>query len=160
MGLDMYLSARLYTGQYFNPEALAVLRSVELPGITIPGQYIENMDSFEIEVPIAYWRKANHIHKWFVENVQGGEDNCQSSDVDVEQLRELDKLCAEVVTSGSPEVAAEKLPCEEGFFFGGTDYDTYYFEQCRETMDALRRLLADIDSGKLAGWDFVYRASW
>lgn len=24
---------------------------------------------------IGYWRKANHIHKWFVDKVQGGDDD-------------------------------------------------------------------------------------
>ena len=24
-----------------------------------------------------YWRKANQIHKWFVDNVQGGIDDCR-----------------------------------------------------------------------------------
>ena len=25
---------------------------------------------------VGYWRKANQIHNWFVENVQDGEDDC------------------------------------------------------------------------------------
>ncbi len=28
-----------------------------------------------IREEVLYWRKANAIHQWFVENVQGGEDH-------------------------------------------------------------------------------------
>ena len=31
------------------------------------------------EVCVAYWRKANAIHSWFVENCQDGVDECQYS---------------------------------------------------------------------------------
>ena len=31
-------------------------------------------DSFFKEV--MYWRKANYIHNWFVENIQNGSDDC------------------------------------------------------------------------------------
>lgn len=33
---------------------------------------------------VGYWRKANAIHAWFVKNVQGGVDNCQSHEVSKE----------------------------------------------------------------------------
>jgi hypothetical protein len=45
---------------------------------------------------VAYWRKANAIHKWFVDNVQDGEDNCQESDIDIDTLKRLRDLCIEV----------------------------------------------------------------
>ena len=47
-----------------------------------------------VSVTVAYWRKANQIHSWFVQNVQGGEDECQPHHVSREQLRDLRDLCA------------------------------------------------------------------
>ena len=42
---------------------------------------------------VGYWRKANAIHKWFVDNVQDGEDDCDYYEVNKEQLEELLNIC-------------------------------------------------------------------
>lgn len=42
-----------------------------------------------VEEDVAYWRKANAIHNWFVQNVQDGEDNCGEYPVSKEKLLEL-----------------------------------------------------------------------
>lgn len=159
MGLDMYLSAKRFLSEYLNKAQLAVIKPA-LAAIGAPAPYISNYDHCEIEVPLAYWRKANHIHAWFVANVQNGTDDCGYYDVEIDKLRELDKLCAEVVTSHDAKVGASKLPTQSGFFFGGTEYDDYYFEDCRQTMEALHKLLADHDAGKLEGWYIQYHSSW
>lgn len=47
-----------------------------------------------------YWRKANHIHNWFVENVQDGEDDCRyHHEVTEEKLKELLDVCNTVLNS-------------------------------------------------------------
>ena len=47
---------------------------------------------------ICYWRKANAIHKWFVDNVQGGIDDCNYHDeVTEDKLKELLHICDEIV---------------------------------------------------------------
>ena len=47
---------------------------------------------------VAYWRKANQVHKWFVDNVQGGEDDCDFHDeVTKEKLEELRDICREIL---------------------------------------------------------------
>lgn len=38
---------------------------------------------------IGYWGKANQIHNWFVENIQGGIDDCGDYPVTISQLDEL-----------------------------------------------------------------------
>ena len=50
-----------------------------------------------IEEEIGYWRKANQIHNWFVNNVQNGNDNCGTYYVGVEQLEELSENCKAVL---------------------------------------------------------------
>lgn len=168
MGLDMYLSARLYVSEYSGDDlkpAYEKLTKLKLPGISIPRQYLAGSGgSFELEVPIAYWRKANHIHQWFVDNCQDGEDDYRTADVEVDKLRELAKLCSLVAASNTPSFAAKHLPCAQGFFFGSNEYDEWYFEATRDTMQALDQLLADVDKGVLKegynGWSFHYRSSW
>ena len=49
---------------------------------------------------VGYWRKANEIHNWFVENVQDGEDDCcYHNEVTKETLEELLDICQTVLNS-------------------------------------------------------------
>ena len=49
---------------------------------------------------VGYWRKANEIHNWFVENVQDGEDDCRyHREVTREVLEELLDICNKVLAS-------------------------------------------------------------
>lgn len=101
-----------------------------------------------------YWRKANQIHRWFVENVQYGEDDCHEYEVTREQLHELKKVCEEV--KNNPEKAEELLPTQSGFFFGSTEYDEMYFYDINDTINQLNALF-NIDEK----YDyFVYHSSW
>ena len=105
---------------------------------------------------IADWRKANHIHKWFVDNVQDGVDDCGMYEVTKEQLQELLVTCKEVL-NGTVNVARELLPTTSGFFFGGTDYDQWYFEDIKYTI----KIICDV----LNTTDFeheivMYSSSW
>ena len=56
---------------------------------------------------IGYWRKANAIHKWFVDNVQNGVDDCGEYKVTKEQLIQLHNACNDVLNNHS---LAESLP--------------------------------------------------
>jgi hypothetical protein len=44
-----------------------------------------------------YWRKANAIHNWFVQNVQNGVDDCDIYLVTREQLEQLKEACEMVL---------------------------------------------------------------
>jgi hypothetical protein len=166
MGLDMYLSADAYFSgsEYASADSKAAFAALShaldgLPGLTRPFQHEEAKPSVQIEVPVMYWRKANHIHKWFVDNVQKGQDDCRRAHVDIDQLRELEKVCGLVYMAQGAN-AAEFLPPQDGFFFGDTDVDEYYLEQTRLTMECLHKLIEQYDAGQLAHWEFYYRSSW
>ncbi len=133
-----------------------------------------------------YWRKANHIHKWFVDNVQEGNDDCGTYDVSIEQLTELRDLCKKVLDTAnlvpgkvktgqiwSKEGGCEQcyedghlitnqeeiealLPTTNGFFFGSTEYDSYYLQDIKDTKEVLDKVL----SADTKGWDFEYHSSW
>lgn len=50
------------------------------------------------ETDIAYWRNAWPIHRWFVEQVQDGEDDCKTHDeVTIDLLVKLYVLCGNVI---------------------------------------------------------------
>jgi hypothetical protein len=104
---------------------------------------------------VAYWRKANHIHKWFVDNVQGGVDDCGAYKVTQEQLIQLHNTCNEVLNN--PNLAEQLLPTQPGFFFGGTDYYEWYYNDLRNTVQIIDEIL-EYKSYCLD--DLYYSSSW
>ena len=61
--------------------------------------YLEGKNSDGSFTEVAYWRKANQIHRWFVDNVQNGIDECQKSPVTRQQLCDLLVVCNAVIDS-------------------------------------------------------------
>lgn len=108
---------------------------------------------------IGYWRKANHIHKWFVDKVQGGDDDCEYYKVTKDNLLNLKATCDKVLSlkGMDEEKIKEILPTESGFFFGSTAYDEYYFSDVEETIKIIIDVLKTTDFEKEL---VVYRSSW
>jgi hypothetical protein len=71
---------------------------------------------------------------------------------------ELEQACRKVVEAGTAEAASELLPTASGFFFGGTEYDEYYFEATDWTAKRLAEILQLPDG--MNGFDFYYNSSW
>ena len=91
MGLDMTLSRKHYVQNWEHREDKYAV-SVKLNGKAIPT--IGKVAYIQEEA--IYWRKANAIHRWFVEELDEGVDNCASISVSVEQLEELRDKCLRV----------------------------------------------------------------
>lgn len=104
-----------------------------------------------VDENFGYWRKANAIHNWFVENVQDGNDDQRDYRVSIEQLQELLNIVDEVLDDR--EKASSLLPTREGFFFGSTDYDEDYFQDLKDTKLLLEKAIAD-------GGHFRYTCWW
>lgn len=152
MGLDMYL----YKRSYIFSHDIYKENINESVDVWRGGQRHPSIKSERIKYVIeeaGYWRKANQIHNWFVENVQKGIDECQESYVSREKLEQLLSICKEVMMN--PAKAPELLPTSKGFFFGSNDYDKWYMEDIKSTIDILEENLSDTEAD-----DFYYRASW
>src|SRR5262249_17916981 len=96
MGLDMYLTRRTYVKQW------AHQKPEERHEVTVtrggkPRPDIQPARIKEIIEEVAYWRKANAIHAWFVKHVQSGEDDCGTYYVGREQLEQLKAECDKVL---------------------------------------------------------------
>ena len=175
MGLDMYLEARKYVGRIdwkavpqgglpdgasFNDyESDDFIKLKEL----FPPKLLKHNDAgSSVGVNVGYWRKANQIHGWFVENVQGGEDNCESYNVSRVQLTELLGTVNKVL-DGDKDTAKELLPVVGGFFFGNYDedegYDEWYYEQLKHTKDMLSNILSIVPENNI-DYEFYYQSSW
>lgn len=181
MGLDMYLTRKIYVEA--NDEHNKVKGKIELTQGDENTPIKVRFDKVQyISEEGAYWRKANQIHKWFVDNCQNGEDDCREYYVSKEQLEELLEACKkdieyldslEFTYSDEQEdfFTKEKfkykkyqnieeenlnLPIEEGFFFGSTDYNEYYYRDLQDTVKMLGNLLLDHDDRI----EYYYQASW
>lgn len=96
MGLDMYLTRQTYV-QNWNHTKPENRVEITINKGRKPHPKIDPSKITYITEEVGYWRKANHIHKWFVDNVQDGIDECQRSYVSFEQLQELKELCKSVL---------------------------------------------------------------
>ena len=136
---------------------------------------------------VGYWRKANAVHKWFVDHVQNGEDDCAyHREVKKEDLEDLRDACEKVLRSAvlvngkvkngyrwtnngeepiwedgktvaDATVCREVLPIARGFFFGGTEYDEWYINDIRYTYELCCKLLKETDFDKQM---IYYCSSW
>jgi len=157
--------------------------------VTKNGQSIKWLDCDKIEeltIDAMYWRKANAIHSWFVNNVQDWVDECEEHYVSHEQLKRLMNICKTILDKAvlkewmiknwysitakwkepimqewkfieNSEEICKYLPTESWFFFGSTDYDEYYLQDVRETYEWLEK---EINSPLFEELRFYYQSSW
>jgi hypothetical protein len=139
MGLDSYLYRR---------------------GKTKKGKILNAMkpkDEYGYEEEIGYWRKANHIHRWFVDKCGKGIDECQDIICPKKQLEKFLKILKKVKQEHKRIVSKKLLPTASGFFFGSTAYDNYYYENVEDAIKIIKKVLEETD---FKNEKIVYGASW
>lgn len=190
MGLDMYLTRRKYIGGNYEHNKVQGVVAITKNGKQVP---IDLNKVTYINEEVGYWRKANQIHKWFVDNVQDGKDDCGTYDVYTGHLEKLLELCKEVrskaklvfgkIKNGqqfkngkwedvyvdgkyieNAEEISKILPTEDGFFFGSTDYDEWYYSDIIDTIQMLEKVLKEDAEYREAGLGadiiYEYHSSW
>jgi hypothetical protein len=151
MGLDMYLEKRTDVRHWsFQKDEEQFEVVIKKGGVTYPSIKSDRITNITEE--LGYWRKANQIHRWFVENVQDGVDNCGEYFVSKADLQSLLDVCLAVKLDHSQ--AEELLPAGSGFFFGNTDYDEWYYNDIDNTIDILKEALTDDNAS------YYYSSSW
>lgn len=185
MGLDMHLNKHTYVQQWAHQAdeerySVAVMRG----GQPVPGIKPERV-TYIIE-EVGYWRKANQIHKWFVDHVQDGNDDCGEHEVDRGQLMELLDTVNTVLGSletvqcrvkngetwypdgrieqhfvdgelvTNTAICEKLLPTQPGFFFGGVEYDSWYIQDLQNTKKILEACLAKDATDST----YYYHSSW
>lgn len=184
----MYLTREKYIGANYEHNQVKGIIDITVRGKKIP---IDLNKVNCIRESVGYWRKANQIHKWFVDNIQDGNDDCKSYYVSKEDLERLLELCKEVdkkailvdgkikngeslqngkwipnyvdgKTIQNSEEISKLLPTEDGFFFGCTDYDEYYLQDIKYTIQMIETILKDEKVLNEQGIysDFEYSSSW
>lgn len=90
------------------------------------------------EMPIVQWRKANAVHRWFLnrlgldENFNIGHD---TPEFGMDVLEELKSDC-EAALNNDP-VALQKLEPMGGFFFGSRDRDAMWEDDLKFTINKI-----------------------
>lgn len=125
-------------------------------GYAKPAKKVIDFYKDDLYDDVCYWRKANAIHRWFVKNVQNGEDDCRiSRPLTREDLIELLDLCVQILRN--PDKAEELLPTQAGFFFGDTEYNERYMDSLCYTIQKIGYILETTDFETQA---LYYNASW
>ncbi len=103
---------------------------------------------------VAYWRKANAIHGWFMKLTDV--DDCSPVRVHKSALIELRDDCQKVLDEGTIETAMELLPPTSGLFFGSSEVDDWYWDNIKETVIKLNEIIDNSTEDQ----EFEYQASW
>jgi hypothetical protein len=158
MGLDMYIK---YTNRTHH--TIEELRSIDASKALSPEtpeakeflplrEYKYTKGVYTIFHECAYWRKANAIHAWFVDNVQNSVDDCGYYELTREQLESLKNVCKEAEKTKNPHM----LQPGADFFFGSTAVDDWYWSDIKDTIKQLNNALK-------MNWEthrFFYTSSW
>lgn len=183
MGLDMYLMAEktLSSSSAKDKKLIEFLKSNEivhedsewhyiphysgirsqLSDFKLTGQvglidyFKSENNQWSIRTEACYWRKANHIHNWFVLNVQNRVDDCSTYEVSNSQLAEL-LLTIDAVDTRHAR-AQHLLPTSSGFFFGSTEYNESYYRDLKSTKKIITQCLKPSTTKH---WKFYYSSSW
>lgn len=187
MGLDQYLKRKKYIGANYDWNNITGKIELYKKDKLIP---IDLNKVSYIEEDVAYWRKANQIHKWFTDQFETFE-NCDEKYISTDELQELLNTCKTIkekvvmkkgkVANGqrltedgwvdiledgeyieNPEICEELLPTESGFFFGSTAYDQWYMQNIDYTIKMLEEILKEEEEYNNNGFcsDYYYTANW
>lgn len=128
----------------------------------------------EEPVEIGYWRKFNALHAYILDLTDSPADtNCEPVSLNKEDvetilstLKEVKRICEAGTKVDEEEgddlydydeatrvAAAELLPPREGFFFGSTCIDSYYYYDVCNAIDIFENALKLIDEGEEIYYD-------
>lgn len=156
MGLDMYLSKKTYVKQWEHiPKEEQFEVTVQRNGEVYDKIKPERISYVTEEV--MYWRKSNQIHDWFVKNCQNGVDDCGEYYVGADDLKKLYQMCKEVMEFNPEKHPQDILPTTDGFFFGNTEYDEWYYNDIKSTIEFLE---GEMNSDGVFSGDYYYQSSW
>lgn len=109
----------------------------------------------ETSEEVMYWRKANQIRSWIVNNTIYEDNwNCEEVELTKETLEKLKADCE--IVMDNPSKARTLFPTSSGFFFGSTDYDEWYFNELETTAKEIEIILEETDFEN----ETIYYTEW
>lgn len=96
-----------------------------------------------------YFRKYNWLYGWVRRKLKLRElENCEHYKLHRSMINDLIEDITKVLSDHS--LAEKLLPTEDGFFFGSTEYDDWYFDDLRDAKEQLTQLLTKMSDGEPA----------
>ena len=162
MGLDMYIfrtdnnrkAATKLVDDIFEAVAKNEREAVPLGDLHVIAHIGDWHNRVEELNPVAYWRKANHIHEWISRHVLGnrpGNDQYRLGFISKEQLLKLSQNCKAVLEhciTQSGEIVIDEDCCRRLFppnntilYSGSKEYDAAFIESLRRTQAQINVLL-------------------
>lgn len=89
---------------------------------------------------IAYFRKANFLFEYFIDDLNESET---AAVLDKNSVLDIISRCNEILEDNSK--GEELLPTCDGFFFGSTDYDDIYIDKVQKVLDGFEDTLSDFN---------------
>ena len=66
-------------------------------------------------------------------------------------------ICESVLErEGDEDYASENLPTTDGFFFGSTEYDQWYWHDVKDCLKQMRKLYKAMSDDDFVVWDFSW----
>ena len=129
MGLDQYITIRHKStnSAYKKYQDYWNLSDEERANTKIP-------DEPEKDFNIGYFRKHNMIHKWFVDNIQNGVDDCGRYVIPFNKLKELLEICKHIMSG----VTKTKKPTKYMTDCNGVEHEVWQMDTYTPSIEILR----------------------
>ena len=108
------------------------------------GDYLNKLYKYYYKPCDLYFRKVNCVYRYFEDRLE--DESCFIEKSDAVDIMER---AIKILTSKDTELAEELLPTREGFFFGGTEYNEWYYQGLVEILSEFGGLLSKWDDGDL-----------
>ncbi|CCW29055.1 hypothetical protein ABLA30_08915 [Xenorhabdus nematophila] len=91
-------------------------------------------------IQVGYFRKVNSLLYWVSNNVQNV-NNCEEILISKHKLEQLIAVLNELTKDNCNKL----FPTSDGFYFGSTEYDEYYWSDVEEIKDWVNNVLKSFD---------------
>lgn len=127
-----------------------ILEEVKTPDVVETVFKAHSTDIYDIHD--AYFRKVNFIYAFFREDMV--DESCVA---DKYRIGQLIDVCENVLEHRGNEAYAKKhLPTTEGFFFGSTEYDQWYWNDVKNCIKQMRKLYKAMSDDDFVIWEFSW----
>lgn len=100
----------------------------------------------------AYFRKVNFIYEFFRNEMK--DESCV---VSKSRIKVLIDTCKNVLNNnGDEDYAKEALPTTDGFFFGSTEYDEWYWKDVKNCLQQMTKLYKSMGDEDFVFWVFSW----
>lgn len=103
---------------------------------------------------VGHFRKVNFLVKFFESRYKQEISNCEPITVSEDDIIELRSRCKNVLENH--ELAPSLLPTTNGFFFGSTAYDDWYFKDVQSVLEKCDDLLIAFQHGEYIDCDLEF----